>query len=130
MIAIVCGGRDYTDSARVSKILDAAVNRLGLDTIIEGECPTDVNADKLARDWAEARGDVAVIRCPAETVRGKFQGPARNQLMLVILTRGERGDLGLFAFPSDGPGTAHMLKIAKAWNKTADDEKQIRIFEL
>lgn len=130
MIAIVCGGRDYTDAARVAKILDAAVTRLGLDTIIEGECPTEVNADKLARDWAKARGDVAVIEVPAETVKGKFQGPARNQLMLAILTRGdEPRDLGLFAFPG-GDGTAHMVKIAKGWNKRAPDDKQIRIIEL
>lgn len=129
MIAIVCGGRDYTDAARVAKILDAAVTRLGLSMIIEGECPTEVNADKLARDWAKARGDVSVIECPAETVRGKFQGPARNQLMLTILTRGDASDLGLFAFPG-GDGTAHMIKIAKAYNRTAPDEKQIRIIEI
>lgn len=128
MIAIVCGGRTYTNAARVAQILDAAVTRLGLDTIIEGECPTDVNADKLARQWAEARDDVSVIAVPAETVRGKFQGPARNQMMLVMLMRSP-DTKAVIAFEG-GLGTAHMLKITRAANRTLPDDQQIRIIEV
>ncbi len=112
MIAIVCGGRDYTDAARVKKVLDAAVDRLGLECIIEGECPTPVNADKLAKEWAKARGDIRWIEVPAETVGGKFQGKARNQLMLTMLLR-VKDDQAVIAFPG-GIGTDHMCRIAEA----------------
>lgn len=110
MIGIVCGGRDYSNAARVMQILDAAVLRLGLHTIIEGECPTDVNADKLAAKWAEDRGDISVIKVPAETRKGKFLGAPRNQMMLTMLLRADE-DIAVFAFPG-GRGTWHMCKIA------------------
>lgn len=126
MIAIVCGGRDYTDAARIAAILDAAVDRLGLHTIIEGECPTPVNADKLARQWAEARGDIGVIGVEAATVGGKFQGPARNQLMLSMMLRSD-DDKGLFAFPG-GTGTKHMVGCCEGANRTQD--ARIRIIKV
>lgn len=113
MIAIVCGGRDYTDAARLRFILDQAVIKLGLDTIIEGECPTPVNADKLARKWAEDTGKCSVIAVPAETIDGKFQGPARNNLMLAMLLRSE-DEKAVIAFrPGPGNGTRHMVGIAE-----------------
>jgi hypothetical protein len=111
LTAIVCGGRDYTNAERVDLVLDEAVKRLGLGKVIEGECPTPVNPDKLSRIWAEKRG-IPVVPVPAETVRGKFQGPARNQQMLILLLR-EPGDKAVFAFPSRGTGTAHMCRIAE-----------------
>lgn len=129
MIAIVCGGRDYTDAARLGAVLDAAVDRLGLHTIIEGECPTEVNADKLACAWAEARGDIAVIGVEAATVDGKFQGPARNQLMSVMLMRSD-DDKGCIAFPPGNGtrGTRHMVSLCEGLNKTQD--ARIRIIKV
>lgn len=129
MIAIVCGGRNYTDAARIKHILDAAVTKLGLHTIIEGECPTPVNADKLARDWALRRGDVAVIGVEAATVDGKFQGPARNQLMSVMLMRSD-DDKACIAFPpGEGTrGTRHMVGVCDGLNKTAN--ANIRIIKI
>lgn len=129
MIAIVCGGRDYTDAARVKTILDAAVTKLGLHTIIEGECPTEVNADKLARDWALARGDIAVIGVEAETVNGKFQGPARNQLMGTMLVR-SADDKACIAFPpGEGTrGTRHMVSVCEGLNRTQN--ARIRIIKV
>lgn len=112
MIAIICGGRDYTNDARLRAVLDAAVERLGLNMIIEGECPTDVNADKLARKWAEDRGDIGIIAVPAAVVDGKFQGPARNVMMLTMLKRSD-DEKAVIAFPpGPGNGTRHMVGIA------------------
>lgn len=110
-VAIVCGGRDYANVERVYQILDAAVTRLGLTRVIEGECPTAVNADKLARSWAELRG-VPCEAVPAETRNGKFLGPARNQLMLTMLLRYPE-DKVVIAFKG-GRGTGHMKRIASA----------------
>lgn len=111
MIAIVCGGRDYTDATRVRTVLDAAVDRLGLDTVIEGECPTEVNADKLARDWALARGDVAVIAVEPGT-DWPSAGPIRNAAMLKILIAAPADTRkAVFCFPG-GKGTANMRGLA------------------
>lgn len=117
MIAIVCGGRDYADAPRLARILDAAVTRLGLHTIIEGAAP---GADTLAREWALARGDISVIDCPADwngwAARGNRNaaGPARNKFMLDILCAGGSGiRRGLFAFPG-GNGTAQMVGLGRS----------------
>jgi hypothetical protein len=107
-IAIVCGGRDYTDAARVAKVLDAAVPRLGLWCIIEGGYR---GADIMARDWALARGDVSVIEAPADWDRdGTQAGPIRNAFMLRMLL-GAEGRKAVIAFPG-GDGTANMLFLA------------------
>lgn len=79
MIAIVCGGRGYYDEKRLRHVLDQAVVKLGLSVIIEGECPTPVNADKLARKWAEDRG-LGVIAVPAGD-NWPEAGPIRNAKM-------------------------------------------------
>lgn len=117
MIAIVCGGRDYVDQVRLAKILDAAVAKLGLDTIIEGEAP---GADRLAARWALDRGDISVIACPADwdgwAARGNkgAAGPVRNKLMLDILCAGGTAiRRAVFAFPG-GTGTANMIGLAKS----------------
>lgn len=110
MIAIVCGGRDYTNAERIKEVLDAAVTRLGLETIIEGECPTEVNADKLARDWALARGDIAVIAVEPGN-NWPSAGPIRNALMLRILLGGDKDrPRAVFCFPG-GKGTANMRML-------------------
>lgn len=104
MIAIVCGGRDYADAARVKLILDAAVERLGLATIIEG---TATGADTLVREWAEARGDIAVISVKP-TGKWPEAGPIRNKLMLDILMGGD-DEKAVIVFPG-GRGTENMVK--------------------
>lgn len=120
--AIICGGRDYTDAARIAKVLDAAVERLGLHTIIEGESGEEdadgnvlCGADKLARAWAMARGDISVIACPVRpeewNALGKAAGPRRNKMMAKILLAA-KGTRMVFAFPG-GAGTANMMDIAR-----------------
>lgn len=76
MRAIVCGGREYADSARLFKVLDAAVERLGLTEIIQGGAK---GADYLAWQWADVR------KVPCREFRadwdgqGKAAGAIRNQ---------------------------------------------------
>ena len=126
MIAIVCGGRDYTDANRVRTILDAAVDRLGLHTIIEGECPTPVNADKLARDWALARGDVAVIAVEPGT-NWPEAGPIRNAVMFKIMLSGDSGARrAVFCFPG-GKGTKNMRGLAVSSDAVA---KGVEVFDI
>lgn len=129
MIAIVCGSRTYDNEARVKTVLDAAVTKLGLNFIIEGECPTPVNADKLARKWAEERGDITVVGVEASTVDGKFQGPARNQMMAAMLMRSD-DDKACIAFPpGEGTrGTRHMVGVCEGLNATQN--ANIRIIKI
>ena len=103
--ALVCGGRDYADSARVFRVLDAAAERLGVDFIIQGGAR---GADYLAWQWADVRG-VKVGTFNADwKAHGKQAGSIRNQQML---DEG-RPDLVL-AFPG-GVGTNDMIRRAEA----------------
>lgn len=122
MIAIVCGGRDYTDAARVGSVLDAAVTRLRLDTIIEGgngerdqDGKVRRGADLLALEWAKQRGDISIIHVPAEWDRhGDAAGPIRNRLMFAILLGGGSGvERGIIAFPG-GTGTQNMVDLGRS----------------
>lgn len=112
MIAIVCGGRDYWDERRVRAVLDAAVTRLRLDTIIEGGAS---GADFLAREWAQARNDISIIEVPANwDDQGKAAGPIRNRLMFDILCGGGSGiERAVIAFPGN-EGTANMIGLGSS----------------
>lgn len=119
-MAIVCGGRDYTDAARVKSVLDAAVTKLGLWCVIEGRCPKG-GADSLAQRWAEGRSDISLISVFPDD-DWPSAGPRRNRLMLQILL-GHDGDKAVIAFPTPGAenrGTNGMIKIA-------EEHKNIRI---
>lgn len=102
--ALVCGGRGYTDAARVDKIMDEAVVRLGITEIIQGGAP---GADHLAKLWATKRGIPQTEFAADWDHLGKTAGPARNKQML---TEG-KPDVVL-AFPG-GRGTDHMMRIAR-----------------
>ena len=107
---LVCGGRDFTDAARLERVLDAVHRKHAIEVLIEGECPTAVNADKLARDWAESRG-VPVDPCPVDhDLDGPWPGagPRRNARM-----HREKRPTHAVAFPG-GTGTAGMVAILKA----------------
>lgn len=81
---LVTGSRTWTDSARLDAVLDAVHRRHAIEVLIEGECPTEINADKLAREWAESRR-VPVVPVPVDhALDGPWPGagPNRNTRML------------------------------------------------
>lgn len=100
---LVCGGRDYRNRGLVNRTLD----RLGPGTVIHGAAN---GADTLAGEWAKARG----VPCTPYPPDRKLDGPGRdwkfrrNKRMLLA----SQPDL-VVAFPG-GPGTAHMVRTAKA----------------
>ena len=105
MRVLVCGGRAYSDRARVFAVLDKFHAEAGIDVIIEGGAK---GADQLAAIWSGTHPGVDLIRFEADWEnQGSFAGPTRNTRML---TEG-RPDL-VIAFPG-GRGTADMVKKAQ-----------------
>jgi hypothetical protein len=93
---LVCGGRNYSDRAKVYAELD----KLEVGLLIHGGA---TGADSLARDWAVSR-DVPSKCYPALwRVHGAKAGPIRNQQMLV------EGQPHLVVVFHGGRGTADML---------------------
>jgi hypothetical protein len=119
MRALVCGGRDFKDHKLLHEIMDLAVVKLGITSIIHGGAR---GADLLAKEWADSRGipEQAFpalwydIDRPGAVVRTRFDGTKfdvlagfhRNQHMI---------DIGkpnfVFAFPG-GRGTDDMARRA------------------
>jgi hypothetical protein len=104
-IAIVCGGRDYTDADRIKQVMQDAHLRLGVSIFVQGGCPT--GADYLAKQWCAGTS----IHCAQVDAKwkteGKSAGPKRNSAMLLF-----KPDY-VIAFPG-GTGTADMVRKAKA----------------
>lgn len=104
MKVLVCGGRNYQNAKMVAKILDAAVERLGLTSILQGGAD---GADRLAAEWAWDHGiPVGTMNADWKTY-GKKAGPIRNQRMI---SEG-KPDI-VIAFPG-GSGTANMVSLAE-----------------
>jgi hypothetical protein len=102
---IVCGGRDYADVAWLDAILSTVWRKHPDAELVEGGAR---GADRLAAEWATARG-VPHLRVPADWDRyGKAAGPRRNEAMAAL-----DGVVGVVAFPG-GNGTKHMVRTAKA----------------
>lgn len=81
---IVYGGRPFHDAAFLNATLSRVLAKHEIECVIEGECPTRVNADKLARRWAGANG-ILVVACPVDrALDGPWPGagPRRNARML------------------------------------------------
>lgn len=101
---LVCGGRDFSDTAAVAAVLGMIKDHYGIAVVIEGEAP---GADTLARDWAQ------MCRIPVEpyfadwNLFGRRAGTIRNARML----RDGKPDLAV-AFPG-GAGTADMVRRLK-----------------
>ena len=112
-LLMVCGGRDYADSAHVFGVLDALQPRV----MVHGACGVDADrpqwarlrgADRLADAWC-ARRQVPVIRVPARwSALGRRAGAVRNQQLLELY----RPAL-LVAFPGH-LGTADLVRRARA----------------
>jgi predicted Rossmann-fold nucleotide-binding protein len=104
VILIACGGRDYADTDRVFKALDAVHAKRPIKVLIHGGAP---GADHAAMSWAKTRG---VHHAKVEAlweVHEKAAGPLRNRAMA-----GLRPD-GVVAFPG-GKGTEDMIDVAEA----------------
>jgi len=87
MRLLVCGGRDYKDLGRVTKILDRVHRERGITVVIHGGV------------WA-GRNGVPIHEYPAQwEEHGRAAGAIRNQFRL----EDEKPD-GVIAFP--GGGTA------------------------
>lgn len=100
MKALVCGGRNYSDRARVFRVL-AEINP---DEVVQGGA---TGADRLAKEWAVLREKIRHTY-PAQWRKFYCQaGPVRNQQMLDA----EAPDL-VIAFPG-GSGTADMVRRAE-----------------
>jgi hypothetical protein len=102
---LVCGGRNYWDGNRVWRVLNAAVDRLGLSVVIQGGA---TGADNLAWQWARDHGVPFETYAADWHAQGNAAGPIRNQRMI---DEG-RPDV-VIAFPG-GRGTADMVRRAEA----------------
>lgn len=107
MRVLVCGGRDYTDSAFVSYVLDAIHAKKSITLIIHG-CAS--GADSFAEAWAHKRpGQCTTYGVPADWKKhGTRAGPIRNRLML------EHGKPQLVIAFEGGAGTRDMTAQATA----------------
>jgi hypothetical protein len=101
--AIVCGGRDFSDSKYLESCLNQCRKWWGLTHIITGEAK---GADSLAHHWALKRDlDTDVFHAQWDTY-GKGAGMIRNRLMLAQLPQ------VVIAFKG-GVGTENMITITR-----------------
>jgi YspA, cpYpsA-related SLOG family len=105
MRILVCGGRDFHDSALVYRTLDCWCRKAVVDAVIDGNAP---GADRIAGYWAR-KHRIKNIKFPADwKAHGKAAGPIRNQRMI-----DEGKPDVVVAFPG-GKGTADMIRRARA----------------
>jgi len=76
MRVIVCGCRDWSDASRLELELDKLLARWPDMILVHGDCQT--GADKLASDWAKARGIPTEPHPPEWQKYGNYAGPKRN----------------------------------------------------
>lgn len=108
MRVLVCGDRNWTDTALLHRELNALHRQNEITLLIQGEAK---GADKLAALWAAKQG-VQVLSFPANWEKfGRAAGPVRNRQMLLE----GQPDL-VVAFHADiqqSKGTKNMLQLAK-----------------
>lgn len=107
MRILVTGGRDYSDQARLFAELDAIHAKRAITVIVQGECHTKINADKLAKLWAHTRGVCCIGVAANWSFYNKAAGPIRNGWMLEHCAPID----AVIAFPG-GDGTANMVSQA------------------
>lgn len=101
--AIVCGGRDFSDSKHLFQCLDLCRKWWNLDKIVHGGAK---GADTLAHEWANSR-KLVVVRSPADwNTYGKSAGMIRNRSML------DYAPQVVIAFKG-GTGTENMITISR-----------------
>jgi hypothetical protein len=105
MRLLVCGGRDFSDTAYAYATLDRLHKTYGIGVVIEGDAR---GADRIAGYWARRKG-IDNLKFPADwKTHGLGAGPIRNAKMLAE----GKPDMVL-AFPG-GRGTADMVRRARA----------------
>ena len=105
MRLLVCGGRNFEARNTVFRVLDLVHKKRGITLVIHGDA---TGADRLGRDWAQARG-IGHMAFPADwETHGRKAGIVRNQLMLDVTSPD-----GVVAFPG-GRGTMDMMNRAEA----------------
>jgi len=106
MRVLVCGGRDYRDSAFVSFVLGVIHAKKSIKLVIHG-CAQ--GADTFAEQWASQMSDTTAYGVPADWKKhGTRAGPIRNRLML------ELGKPDLVIAFEGGAGTRDMTTAATA----------------
>lgn len=105
MKVLVCGGRDFDDYSKVCEVLDGIDQGHVITQIVHGAAR---GADRLANQWAFARGVPVNAFAANWESEGRAAGPIRNQRMLDL----GKPDL-VVAFPG-GRGTADMVSRARA----------------
>lgn len=107
-VLCVCGGRDYSDAARVFEVLDKIHAKMKIALLVNGGAS---GADRLSSAWASSRG-VALKEFPAQWKQhGRAAGPIRNGQMVAY------GLNALVVFPG-GRGTEDMARQCRASNIT------------
>lgn len=101
---LVCGGRDFSDTALVESTLDRLHEEVPIKAIIHGGAS---GADTIARLWAQSKGIWQRAWIPNWGRDRGAAGPIRNRLML----QEGKPDL-VVAFPG-GRGTADMIRQAR-----------------
>lgn len=130
-IAIVCGGRHYTDGSFLFEQMDLLDREYHFSLIVEGGQRTYRDrrpmggADYFAHEWAILRGIETVaeyarwkdLSFPDAVIKTNRQGEKYDA------KAGERRNIRMLekyrprvvvGFSPSGPGTANMLKIARA----------------
>lgn len=101
---LVCGGRSYGGWKFLSRELDRLNEEMSFSLIIHGGAP---GADSLADSWANLRKIPRMVFKANWAKYGRAAGANRNRKMLV------EGRPELVVAVPGGPGTAHMVEIAK-----------------
>lgn len=110
-IVVVTGGRKYSRGKRVNQILDAAVERLGMTLLVQGQ---GSGLDTLAWKWADRRG-FPMKSFPADWAKfGLSAGPIRNGDMAKFVADHEDPEKICIAFPG-GDGTWNMIAHAERY---------------
>jgi hypothetical protein len=105
-IILVTGGRDYQNKDKLYQILDKFKELYNDIYIVEGLCAT--GADLFAREYREEK-NIPGRSYPANWKKyGKAAGMIRNKDMLFD----SKPDF-VVAFPTGGPGTNGMIKLAQ-----------------
>lgn len=115
----VTGGRHYSDSAHVFRVLDEIHAAHPVTELVQGGA---TGADRFAKLWGDSRG-VKVRTFDADwKAHGNAAGPMRNQEMLEYVLRQDARRM-LVAFPGN-KGTADCVRRFVAAGVELRDERK------